>query len=85
MGGPSPGYCKSVNSGEILLPFLQPGLKRRLRECWVKGRVLLWVRNHLRANRRKNYVEVLTAGCNRDVYGTWYYIVYLFMSWEKKR
>lgn len=47
--------------------------------------MLLWVRNHLRPNRRKNDAEVLTAGRNRDVYRTWYYTVYLFMSWKKKR
>lgn len=85
MDGSSPGHCKSVSSGEILLPFLQPGLKGRLWECWVKGRMLLWVRNHLRPNRRENDAEVLTAGRNRDVYRTWYYTVYLFMSWKKKK
>lgn len=37
---------------------------------------MLRVRNHLRTNRRKNYAEVLKAGCNRDVYGTWYCIVF---------
>lgn len=85
MDGSSPGHCKSVSSGEILRPFLQPGLKGRLWECWVKGGMLLWVRNHLRPNRRKNDAEVLTAGHNRDVYRTWYYTVYLFMSWKKKK
>lgn len=84
MGGRLPGHCESVNSGEISLPFLQPGLKERLQEHWVKGRTLLWVRSHLRGNRRKKYAEVLTAGHNRDVCGTWYHIVYLFMSWGKK-
>lgn len=37
MGSPSPGHCESVNSGEILLPFRQPGLEGRLREKLGEG------------------------------------------------
>jgi len=70
MGGPSPGHCEPVSGGEILLPFLPPRLKGRLREHWVKGRMLLWVRNHLRANRRKNYAGFksrVKQGCVWDL------------------